>query len=217
MEILNPSLIKFVTPVVGVNNSDDRRNYIYDKHTSDSSDVFDDILQTEIKKLKENKIMADNRIPNLKLEDCRIIFKNFSGRADKYNREGDRNFHVIIDDHELAKKLNEDGWNIKQFNATDDGEEPDYHMPIKVVFGQYPPKIFMIAGTSRTTITEETVGMLDYAEITNVDLIINPYQWNINGNTGITAYCKEMWVTIATSEFEDKYAMSSNEVEEVPF
>ena len=36
-----------------------------------------------------NKLVIDN---------ARLIFKNFSGKGDNYNREGDRNFAVIIDD-----------------------------------------------------------------------------------------------------------------------
>ena len=50
---------------------------------------------------------------NLILENARIMFKNFEGRADKYNREGDRNFAVVIEDPSYAQDLNESLNNIR--------------------------------------------------------------------------------------------------------
>jgi hypothetical protein len=48
--------------------------------------------------------------------------------------------------------------------------------------------------------------MLDWADITNVDMIIRPFSWEVQGKTGIKAYLKSIFVTIQEDALEIKYS-----------
>jgi hypothetical protein len=147
-------------------------------------------------------------VPTFMVEDARIIFRNFAGRETMYNLPGARNFAVILDE-EAAKKMLEDGWNVKWPKPDTDGEIGEPYVSVAVQFKFYPPRIVMMTSRARTTLTEDTVEVLDWADIGKVDLICRGHIWNDKGD--IKAYVKSMFLTINEDYLEQKYAV--NEVD----
>lgn len=150
-------------------------------------------------------------IPNITMEGVRIVFKNFSGKAGKMNAEGDRNFCVILEDPELVKAMEEDGWNVKYLKPREEGDDPQPYLKVKVKFhddeSRRQPNVVIITSRGRTRLGPDEVGILDWAEIANVDLIVTPYKWTLkSGKTGVSAYVKSLFITIREDELEQKYA-----------
>lgn len=140
----------------------------------------------------------------LQINDARIIFKNFSGAPTKFNpRGGERSFSLVIPDREIADRLLEEGWNVKIREPREEGEEPLIHLPIKVVFNDYGPNVHLIVNNNRVRLDEESVDMLDDIVIGKVDLDVRPYDWEVNGNTGRSAYLQGIRVyQVITDRFE---------------
>ena len=139
------------------------------------------------------------------MEDARIVFRNFAGDEGMYNRQGDRNFCVLLED-DLAEDMQEDGWNIKRLKPRDGEDHGTAYIQVSVGFKGRPPRIVMITSQGRVDLGEDECVLIDWADIDKVDLIIRPYHWNVNGRTGVKAYLKSIFVIIREDYLELKYA-----------
>lgn len=142
----------------------------------------------------------------LQIDHARIIWRNFEGRGDKFNREGDRNFALIIPTEEMANELIEEGWNVRIKPPREEGDIPFMYLPVKVKFNDRGPGIYLTSGRAKNRLDEETCGLLDHIDIMDVNLDIRPYDWEVNGKTGRSAYLQSIEVFQEVDRFAEMYA-----------
>ncbi len=159
-----------------------------------------------------------NKTEPIIIEGARILFRNFAGAPTKFDpRGGKRSINIAIDDPQAAEDLKRLGWNIKQLDPRDEGEDGTYHLPVFITFTPITPDIFIVTKKGKRRLDESTIGELDFHTLSNVDLVIRPYRWEVSGNTGIKAFVKTMYVTIEEDAFADKYADIGCGDDDVPF
>lgn len=157
--------------------------------------------------------MADN---NIVLENCRLVFKNFAGEKRQFNEEGKRNFSVVLDD-EKAELLKAQGWNVKSKPPREEGDPYFHHLKVTVSYtGKRPPLAMMISSKGRTELDQDMIGLLDNAELAVVDMILRPYDWDVQGSKGRSAYLHSIYATLAEDELSLKYAETKDEDADEP-
>lgn len=142
---------------------------------------------------------------NLQIDDARIAYRNFSGAPSNFNREGDRNFAVVIDDTKWADMLSDEGWNVKIKPPREEGDLPFMYLPVKIKFNGRGPNVYLKSGRAMNKLDEESIGCIDDCDILSVDLDVRPYDWEMNGKTGRTAYLESMCVTQNVDRFASRY------------
>ena len=142
----------------------------------------------------------------LQIDDARIIYRNFAGHGSKFNREGDRNFAVIIPNQEIADELIRSGWNVKIKPPRDDQDMPFMYLPVKIKFNDRGPNVYLVTGERRNKLDKEAIDCIDDIDISSVSLDIRPYDWEVNGKVGRTAYLQAMQVIQEIDRFAARYA-----------
>lgn len=146
------------------------------------------------------------RLNNITIENARIFFKDFSA-AGPFASGTKRTFCVEIPEG-MVPDLQRDGWNVKSRESRNDPDAVTWYLKVEASYRARPPKVVCIPNITRRKVflNEQTIDSLDYVEILNVDLTINPYVWEANGSTGVKAYLGTMYVTIAEDPLDAKYA-----------
>lgn len=146
---------------------------------------------------------------NVTMEDVTVLpgsWRNFSGKADQYNAEGNRNFSVLLP-RDVAGAMAADGWNVKTTKAQDGEEEGEPYLNISVSYKGRPPEINVITQSrGRVQLTENEVATLDWLNYDIADVIVSPYEWTVRENHGIKAYLHKMFVIIKEDALDLKYA-----------
>lgn len=166
-----------------------------------------------------------------RVENAKIVFKNFEGRQTEFNAKGNRNFSIVIEDPEVALNMYNNGWNIKVRPETKEDRDaikrfktlPEkveylvqkgvlqdafFHMKVNVNYeSRKKPMIYTVAGTKRRPILmdETNVGSIDMTYIESCDVAITGFVWENSTGSGISAYLDTMYVTVRQNPFEDKY------------
>lgn len=167
----------------------------------------------------------------LQIDDARIIYRNFSGESSKFNREGDRNFAVRFDldnltavtfdgmtiyGQDVIDELAKEGWNLKIKPPRDEDEATFITLAVKVKFNDRGPVAYLKSGGNLVKLDEESISCLDDVDIMGVDLDIRPYDWEVNGKQGRTAYLQSIHVVQQIDRFAARYADMGDE-EKLPF
>lgn len=149
--------------------------------------------------------MAQGRLQQVVLEGRRILFRNFEGKEGRFNADGNRNFNVVLESEE-AEAMLKDGWNVKYLQPREEGDEPLPRLEVTIKYGKgRPPRVILITAKGKTSLDEDMIKLLDWADIENVDMIVRPYEWEVNGKSGVKAYLNSIYVTIREDELERKY------------
>lgn len=150
----------------------------------------------------------------LTLRDQEIIFRNFSGKPDQFNKEGGKRGFSIRLAEDFALNLERAGWNVKPLRMREEDTEQFYHLPVAVSYKIRGPRVWLVTnvdpvtgiGRNKTMLTEEMIDMLDVLEFTKVDLSVTAYDWEVNGKTGRKAYLEAIFCTLYESPLEREYA-----------
>lgn len=140
-----------------------------------------------------------------------VMFRNFSGHERPFNSAGDANFCIFLDD-DVAEDMKAQGWNIKQLTPREEGDSPQKYVQVKVSYKNRPPKVVMVTASGRQPLEESQIPLLDIADIEKWDVVISPYQWEVNGNKGVKAYLKTLYAKLNQDELELRYEQTPDNV-----
>lgn len=138
--------------------------------------------------------MVEENVELLDVTMGRGSYRNFSGKNNDFNKTGARSFSIFLP-ADVADELREIGWYVKKKPPYGDSDEPQNQLDIAIGYNYMPPTVTLITHDGKESrLGEDSIGILDTADIQQADVTIRPYNWEVNGKTGCKAYLQEMKV-----------------------
>lgn len=166
------------------------------------------------------------------VDDTRFIFQtNFAGDPAK-DRFADsrRKANLLIPDPEQAKDLIKAGFKVRETRPRPDDDPndfiPEYFVTVLLKYRnrmnqpvKYPPKVYLVSGNQEPVLLDEdSVECIDNMRIKNVNVILNPYEYD-PVNNGLSLYVRTMYVEqdLDDDPYAARYRNRQEEYEEEPF
>ena len=142
------------------------------------------------------------------LNNVGIIFPNFAGRTDQYNKTGVRSFSVAIS-YETAEAMLADGFNVKfpkpnpEIDPDDDRRLPTLNITVSNDHDNIPYgiRIFLVDGENEQRVDNTNLDMLDGLDIDYANVKFSVYDWSVNGNSGRKPYVQSLQLFLKDYSF----------------
>lgn len=142
------------------------------------------------------------------LNNVGIIFPNFAGRSDQYNKTGIRNFSVTIS-NDTAEAMLADGFNVKfpkpnpEIDPDDDRRLPTLNITVSKDHDiiPYGIRIFLVDGENEQRVDNTNLDMLDGLDIDYANVKFSVYDWSVNGISGRKAYLQSLQIFLKDYSF----------------
>lgn len=145
------------------------------------------------------------------LQNRNLIWRNFAGAKNDFNKDGVRKFTLLIDDPEDAQMLIANGWNVKRRlpKNSNDPDDAFYTLEVRIRFDLkfLRTDIVQYTKAGKVRVNPDNIGNFDFADFEMAFLYLRPYVYQKNGGgTGIAAQVEEMRVKIHESVLESLWA-----------
>lgn len=131
----------------------------------------------------------------IEISNAKILWKNFTGVSGFYDKEGGRNFCLVLPDDASVNFFKQNGYSVAIKLSGVEVREFIRYLKVKLKFNNGEPTIILKSNNKTIRVDENLVSVLDFIKIKSIDMSIKPYHWELpNGEHGQIAYLNSMTV-----------------------
>lgn len=142
------------------------------------------------------------------IEDTRLIFRNFAGDKKKFNKEGDRNFEVVLTD-EAAEAMDKDDWFVKTYEPNDRYDELLHTVKVRIGENDEPPVYVIGEDKKPIKLNKGQFKRVDRYNIISVDVTFHQAKgtFEYDGREYHSAYLDKIYINILEDYLDKKYGV----------